>query len=89
MFWEFRGQKAARIGNHKWIDSQQAQGLYDLSKDIGEKEDLSSKLPEVAADISARWTAWRAAMEAAELAGPFRDYHSWGRRLACPSENWK
>jgi arylsulfatase A-like enzyme len=74
MFWEFRGQKAARLGNYKWIDSQQAKGLYDLPKDIGEKDDLSSKLPEVAADISARWTAWRKTMDAAEPRGPFRDY---------------
>jgi len=74
MFWEFRGQKAARLGNYKWIDSDKAKGLYDLSKDSGEKEDLSSQLPDVAADISARWTAWRKQMEQAEPRGPFRDY---------------
>jgi arylsulfatase A-like enzyme len=74
MFWEFRDQKAARIGNYKWIDSEKAKGLYDLSNDIGENSDLSSKLPDVAADISARWTAWRKHMEAAEPRGPFRDY---------------
>jgi arylsulfatase A-like enzyme len=74
MFWEFRGQKAARIGNHKWLDSQQGTGLYDLTSDLGEKNDLSQQLPRIAADISARWTAWRKTMDEAEPRGPFRDY---------------
>ena len=26
MFWEFRGQKAARVGNYKWIESRAGQG---------------------------------------------------------------
>jgi arylsulfatase A-like enzyme len=74
MFWEFRGQKAARIGNYKWIDSAKASGLYDLSTDIGEKIDLSAQMPEVAADIRARWAAWRQEMDQADPRGPFRDY---------------
>jgi arylsulfatase A-like enzyme len=74
MFWEFRGQKAARIGNYKWLESQQGRGLYDLSSDIGEKQDLSAKLPDKAAEISAKWTAWRKQMDEAEPRGPFRDY---------------
>ena len=74
MFWEFRGQKAARIGNYKWLESEQGRGLFDLSTDIGEKQDLSSKLPDVAADIVTRWTAWRKQMDQAEPRGPFRDY---------------
>ena len=41
MFWEFRGQKAARVGNYKWLESEQGRGLFDLSTDIGEKQDLS------------------------------------------------
>jgi arylsulfatase A-like enzyme len=74
MFWEFRGQKAARIGNYKWVESQQAKGLFDLSSDIGEKQDLSAMLPEVVNKMSARWTAWRTEMDQAEPRGPFRDY---------------
>jgi arylsulfatase A-like enzyme len=74
MFWEFRGQKAARMGNYKWLVSQQGRGLYDLSTDVGERDDLSQKLPDVAAKISARWAAWRGEMDAAEARGPFRDY---------------
>jgi arylsulfatase A-like enzyme len=74
MFWEFRGQKAARVGNYKWIDAERASGLYDLASDIGETEDLSAKLPQVATDIAARWAAWWKSMDAAEPRGPFRDY---------------
>ncbi len=74
MFWEFRGQKAARVGNIKWLESEQGRGLYDLSTDIGEKNDLSAKQPELAAEFAARWTAWRKTMDEAEPRGPFRDY---------------
>jgi arylsulfatase A-like enzyme len=74
MFWEFRGQKAARIGNYKWVESKQGRGLYDLSSDIGEKNDLTEKMPQFAAEISARWDEWRKQMDAAEPRGPFRDY---------------
>ena len=74
MFWEFRGQKAARIDNTKWLETEQGRGLYDLSADIGEKQDLSAKLPDLTAKISARWAAWRKEMEEAEPRGPFRDY---------------
>src|SRR5262249_18748567 len=74
MFWEFRGQKAARIGNYKWLDSEQGRGLYDLSSDIGEKNDLSAKQSNTAADIASRWAAWRKQMDEAEPRGPFRNY---------------
>jgi arylsulfatase A-like enzyme len=74
MFWEFRGQKAGRIGSFKWIESDRANGLYDLSNDIGEKSDLSAAMPELAEQIRTRWTAWRTKMDAAEPRGPFRDY---------------
>lgn len=74
MFWEYRGQKAARIGNYKWLEAKQGRGLYDLSSDLGEKQDLTAKLPDKAAEFSARWTAWRQSMDQTEPRGPFRDY---------------
>jgi len=74
MFWEIRGQKAARIGNYKWLDADAGRGLYDLSVDLGEKTDLSSQLAEKSAEIAARWIAWRKQMDDAEPRGPFRDY---------------
>ena len=74
MFWEYRDQKAARVGNYKWLDSEQGRGLFDLSTDIGEKSDLSAMQPGTAADVAARWTSWRKQMDEAEPRGPFRDY---------------
>jgi arylsulfatase A-like enzyme len=74
MFWEFRGQKAARVGNWKWIDSARAKGLYDLTSDLGEKHDLAAEKPGIAADLEARWNAWHQEVLASEPRGPFRDY---------------
>lgn len=74
MFWEFRGQKAARVGNYKWIEAEKYRGLFDLASDLGEKNDLTEKQAAVAAEISAKWTAWRKQMDEAEPRGPFRDY---------------
>lgn len=74
MFWQRRADKAARVGNWKWLDSAAGQGLFDLSQDIGEEHDLSAQRPEVLARVKERWQAWRMAMDAAEPRGPFRDY---------------
>jgi arylsulfatase A-like enzyme len=74
MFWEFRGDKAARIGQFKWLDSEKGRGLFDLSNDPGESHDLSESKPEIVARIRQRYAAWSQALEAAEPRGPFRDY---------------
>jgi hypothetical protein len=74
MFWEFRDQKAARIGNYKWLEAEQGRGLFDLSSDIGEKNDLSAKMPDTSVQVSSKWTAWRKQMDETEPRGPFRDY---------------
>jgi arylsulfatase A-like enzyme len=74
MFWEFRGQKAARLGNYKWVELAQSGGLFDLAADVGEKNDLAKAMPELATKIAGRWAAWRQEMEQAEPRGPFRDY---------------
>ncbi|MEO6809563.1 MAG: sulfatase-like hydrolase/transferase [Isosphaeraceae bacterium] len=74
MFWERRTDRAARVGRYKWVDSERGKGLFDLSKDIGEKHDLSSKRPEVFDRVKARFAAWTKTMNAAEPHGPFRNY---------------
>lgn len=74
MYWQRRGDKAARVGSWKWIDAAKGSGLYDLSKDIGEKNDLSKERPEILAMMQEKFAAWRAAMDASEPRGPFRDY---------------
>jgi arylsulfatase A-like enzyme len=74
MFWQRRGDKAARVENWKWIDSEAGSGLFDLGTDPGEQHDLASEKPEIAARLRDRWQSWRAEMDASEPRGPFRDY---------------
>jgi hypothetical protein len=74
MFWQRRGDKAARVGQWKWIESAKGNGLYDLASDLGETRDLSQEKPEELARMKARFAAWRAEMDASEPRGPFRDY---------------
>jgi arylsulfatase A-like enzyme len=74
MFWQRRGDRAARVGRWKWSESQRGGGLFDLAADPGETRDLSKEQPEVLATLRARWQAWREEMDAAEPRGPFRDY---------------
>lgn len=74
MFWQRRGDKAARFENWKWLESAKGSGLYDLSQDVGETNDLSAAQPALAAQMRERFEEWRASMDATEPRGPFRDY---------------
>jgi arylsulfatase A-like enzyme len=75
MYWERRSIRAARVGNWKWVEMGGANnGLFDLTSDLGEKNDLSKSKPEVLAMVRAKFAAWKKEMDAAEPRGPFRDY---------------
>ena len=74
MFWERRGDKAARVGHWKWVDSQRGSGLFDLSQDIGEQQDLSGEKRDVLDHLRSRFAAWKKSMAEAEPRGPFRDF---------------
>ena len=74
MFWQRRGDKAARVGNYKWIESSRGSGLFDLSSDIGEQNDLSKERPDVLAKVKSRFSAWKKRMSEAEPRGPFRNF---------------
>lgn len=74
MFWQRRSDKAARVGNWKWIESSKANGLFDLATDPGESHDLSKQNPEQFELMKSRFAAWRREMDATEPRGPFRDY---------------
>ncbi len=74
MFWKRREDRAARMGQWKWVDSSRGKGLFDLAADPGEKQDLSSARPDVLEQVQARYAAWEKAMEEAEPRGPFRDF---------------
>lgn len=74
LFWEFRGDSAARVGDWKWVRSKRGSGLYNLAEDIGEKNDLSAKHPEIIRKMETAFAAWRKEMDEAEPRGPFRDF---------------
>lgn len=74
MFWQRRADKAARVGQWKWLESAKGKGLYDLSSDLGETRDLSEEKPEVLQMMREKFAAWRQAMDETEPRGPFRDY---------------
>ena len=74
MFWQRRRDRAARVGNWKWVESQKGSGLYDLATDIGETQDLSKKNPDIVDLLQNRFAAWRKEMDQTEPRGPFRDY---------------
>ncbi|QDT43967.1 Arylsulfatase [Gimesia alba] len=74
MYWQRRADKAARVGNWKWVESAKGNGLFDLSKDVSEKHDLSQTHPEKLKEMKAHFANWKKEMAEAEPRGPFRDY---------------
>ena len=84
MFWDWpSAYEAARVGQFKWVaytprdkrgEVPAKEELFDLAADPGEKHDLSQAQPQRLAEVKARYARWRAAMDAAEPRGPFRNY---------------
>ena len=75
MFWHtLMDDKAARVGPYKWAETGFYRGLFDLNRDPGEKNDLSSSHPEILAQLKSRWENWKRKMEEAEVREPFRDH---------------
>jgi len=63
MYWRFGEQWAIRDGDLKLVVSRGGSGkpeLYDLSKDLGEKNDLATNRPEDVRKLQAMWDAWSA-----------------------------
>lgn len=65
LYWRFGPQKAIRKGNWKLVDwrdfdakTQSGWQLYDLSKDIGEKENVAASHPDLVSTLSKDWEAW-------------------------------
>jgi arylsulfatase A-like enzyme len=74
IYWQRRSEKAARVGEWKWVEQAAGEGLFHLPSDPGEQKDLSAEKPDVLAMVRGKWKAWRAEMDASEPRGPFRDY---------------
>jgi arylsulfatase A-like enzyme len=73
LFWRFRfdpegkhpWQGAVREGNYKLVRAwHEDPALYDLSVDIGEKNNLIDEMPEVAARLREAWRAWEKEVDA-------------------------
>jgi arylsulfatase A-like enzyme len=67
LFWRFGPQKAIRKGNWSLVDWRDFQTktnsgwqLYDLSKDIGQKNNLAAEQPDLVAKLSKEWQRWDA-----------------------------
>lgn len=76
MYWEFREEYAARVEDLKWVKSDRGRGggLFDLSVDIEEKNDLSGKQIHDITIIKGKFHNWQDEMNDAEPRGPFKNF---------------
>ena len=74
MFWQRKDDRAARVGNWKWVESKRGNGLFHLAEDISEKNDLSEKNPGKLEEMKQHFARWQKQMQSAEPRGPFRDF---------------
>lgn len=62
LFWKSGNSKAVRYGDMKYIEIRKASGteemLFDLGKDIAERENIAAKYPEEAARMKTMLEAW-------------------------------
>ena len=62
LFWRTWSQAGARIGNWKYLKESDQEHLFDLSVDLGEKVDLSSKHVDVFNKVRDQFLAWNKKM---------------------------
>lgn len=65
LYWRLaqrRSQKAIRSGNWKYLQDEKGEYLFDLSKDNGEKSNLSSVNPAVFRKLKEQYARWEAQM---------------------------
>jgi arylsulfatase A-like enzyme len=61
LYWRYSPQRAVRSGNYKLVQFGHAPTkLFDLSSDIGEKNDLAAAKPQVVAELESKYAAWNA-----------------------------
>lgn len=74
MFWKRRAKEAARVGHWKWIRNEEGTFLFDLSKDLEERNNLAERMPEKVLEMERAFQHWREEMDRAEPRRPFKDY---------------
>jgi len=62
LFWRTRTRAAARLGRWKYVQDGNAEHLYDLRVDPGEKTDLKARQAAAFDETKRRYTAWASAM---------------------------
>jgi arylsulfatase A-like enzyme len=74
LFWRFGEKRAARIGDWKLVLDRDLPkpALFNLAEDIGEKNDLSEKMPEKLKELQAAYDAWDAQLEKPRWGRPDR-----------------
>ncbi|MBM3737605.1 MAG: sulfatase [Acidobacteria bacterium] len=82
LFWRGGKARAVRKGSWKLIEfGESYTRLYDLSKDLGEKNDLAAKLPDKVRELRAAWQAWSAQMKPAAWPPRYRELVVNGEKL--------
>jgi arylsulfatase A-like enzyme len=63
LYWRFGPRNAMRAGQWKlqW-NNDEPRKLFDLSKDVGEQNDLAGQHPDVVKKMQAEWNAWSATL---------------------------
>lgn len=62
LFWRTRTHEAARIGHWKYLKDGDAEHLFDLAVDLGEKTDLKAGRPEEFTRVKTAFARWNAGM---------------------------
>jgi len=62
LFWRTRTRAAARIGRWKYVQEGEAEQLFDIGEDLGEKTDLKAREATAFAEAKRRYSAWAAEM---------------------------
>ena len=62
LFWRTRTRAAARIGHWKYVQEGNAEHLYNLGVDLGEKTDLKDRETAAFAEAKRRYSEWAAGM---------------------------
>lgn len=93
LYWRWMAQSAIREGNWKLLRGGAREYLYDLSSDIGEKQNLTAAHPDIATRLRGKLASWCAELDPPGLAlGPmspvwndYFDHYLEGRSVAPPA----
>ncbi len=73
LFWRFGRQRAVRAGDWKLTDMGDGARLFNLAKDIGEKEDLATAMPEKVKELETAYATWNKGNIDPKWGGPVRN----------------